>query len=130
MLTGSLHYCTLLLKELLLFSTIPISIETVMLIRTTIAVHLMIPFTVHTFEDVRTRLTFFGSCLICFLVIHATQCFLSVMFSVVCSIAFCVPGDMRATTKCRMTPFPAVFTLQNSWVHISTMYSSDKSIIT
>ena len=100
MLTGLLHYCILLSKEFLLFSTMPISIETVVLIRTTIAVCLIIPFAVHVFEDMRTRLAFFGGYSICFLVIHATSCFLSVMFSDVCPIAFSTPGGMRATTKC------------------------------
>ena len=60
MLTGLLHYCTLLSKEFLLFSTMPISIEPVMPVKTTIAVHLMIPFAIHAFEDMRTWFTFFG----------------------------------------------------------------------
>ena len=111
MLIGLLYYYTLLSKEFLLFSTMPISIEMVMLIRTTIAVCLMIPFVVHAFEDVRTRLAFFGSCSICFLVIHVTPHFLSVMFGDVSSIAFSTPGDMRVTTKCRMALFPAVLIL-------------------
>ena len=100
MLTGLLYYCTLLSKEFLLFSTVSISIEIVLLIRTTIAVCLMISFVVHVFEDVRTWLAFFGSYSICFLVIHAIPCFLSVMFGVVSSIAFSTSGDMRVTTKC------------------------------
>jgi len=99
-LTGLLYYCTLLLKEFLLFSTMPISIEMVTSIRTTIAVCLMIPYAVHAFEDVRAGLIFFGSHSICFLVIHIIPHFLSVMFCVVSSIAFSTPGDMRATTKC------------------------------
>ena len=127
MLTESLHYCTLLLKKFLLFSTVPISIETVIPIRTTIAVHLMIPFTVHAFENIRTKLAFFGGYLICFLIIYTTSHFLSVMFGVVCSIAFCTSGDMRVSTKYQITPFPAVFTLWNIWVHISTIYGSDES---
>ena len=53
MLTGSLYYGTLLMKEFLLFSTMPISIETVMPIMTTIAICLMIPFEIHAFEDMR-----------------------------------------------------------------------------
>jgi len=53
MLTGLLHYCTLLTKKFLLFSTMPISIETVMPIRTIIAIHLMVSFAIHVFEDVR-----------------------------------------------------------------------------
>ena len=113
-LTESLHYCTLLSKEFLLFSTMSISIEIVTLIRITIAVCLMIPFAVHAFEDMRAGLTFFGGCSIYFLVIYAIPCFLSVMFGVVSSIAFSIPRDMRVTTKCRMTPFPAVLTLWNT----------------
>jgi len=60
-LTGLLHYCTLLSKEFLLFSTVPISIETIMPIRTTKAVCLMISFAIHTFKDMRTWLTILGS---------------------------------------------------------------------
>ena len=54
MLTESLYYYTLLSKEFLLFSTMPISIETVMPIRTTKAVCLMIFFAIHIFKDMRT----------------------------------------------------------------------------
>ena len=61
MLTGSLHYCTLLSKEFLLFTTMPIYLESVMPMRTPIAVYLMILFAIYAFEDVRTQLTFFGS---------------------------------------------------------------------
>ena len=97
MLTGSLHYCTLLSKEFLLFTTIPVSIETVTPIRTPIAICLIIPFAVHAFEDVRIQLTFFSGCLICFLVLYITLCFLSVIFSNVSSITLSASGDMRAT---------------------------------
>jgi len=100
MLTGLLHYCTLLMKEFLLFSTMPISIEMVMPIRTTIAICLMVPFAIHAFEDVRAWLAFFGGCSICFFVLHATPHFLSVVFISMSSIAFSAPEDMRVTTKC------------------------------
>ena len=53
-LIRSLHYCTLLTKEFLLFFTMPISVEPVMPIRTAIAIRLMVSFTVHAFEDMRT----------------------------------------------------------------------------
>ena len=53
-LTGLLHYCTLLSKEFLLFPTMPIPIETVMPIRTTIAVCLMVFFAIYTLKDMRT----------------------------------------------------------------------------
>ena len=127
MLTGLIHYCTLLLKEFLLFSTVPISIETVTPVRTTIAVHLMIPFAIHAFEDVRTWLAFFDGCLISFFVIHAAPRFLSVMFGDMSSIAFSISGDMRATAKCQMAPLPAVLTLWNTWVRIGTSNGSDKT---
>jgi len=100
MLTELLHYCTLLTKEFLLFSTMPISIEMVMPIRTTIAIYLMVPFAIHAFEDVRAWLAFFGGRSICFFVLHATPHFLSVVFSSMSSIAFSTPGDMRAATEC------------------------------
>jgi len=58
-LTGLLHYCALL-RKLLSFFTMPISIEVVVPIRTPIAIHLMISFAIHAFEDVRTWLTIFG----------------------------------------------------------------------
>jgi len=54
MLTGLLHYCILLTKEFLLFFTVPISVEPVMPIRTAITIRLMVSFTVHAFEDMRT----------------------------------------------------------------------------
>ena len=49
-----------LLWKLLSFFTVLISIEVVAPIRTTIAICLMISFTIHAFEDVRTWLTIFG----------------------------------------------------------------------
>ena len=97
-LTGLLHYCTLLLKEFLLFSTMPIFVEPVMPIKTTIAIYLMVSLAIHTFEDMRTWLTNIGSCAICFLVFHTTPCFLSVVFGIMGSIALSTPGDVRATT--------------------------------
>jgi len=53
-LTGSLHYYTLLSKEFLLFFTILIPIEMVMPVKITRAVCLMISFAIHAFEDMRT----------------------------------------------------------------------------
>jgi len=78
----------------------PISIETVAPVWTTIAVCLVIAFAVHAFEDVKTWFTFLGGCSICFLVLHATPCFLSVVFGYMSSITLGTPGDMRATAKC------------------------------
>ena len=103
----------------------PISIETVVLIRTTIAICLMIPFAVHAFEDVRIWLAFLGGYSICFLVIHTTLCFLSVVFGSMSSIALGTPRDMRMATKCQMFPLPTVLALWDIWVHIGTFDSSD-----
>ena len=96
----------------------PIFIETVMPVWTTIAVCLVITFAVHIFEDVRTWFIFLSGRSICFLVLHTTPCFLSVVFGHMSFIALGTPKDMRATTKCRMSPLPTVLALQNTWVHI------------
>jgi len=77
----------------------PLMIETVVPIWTTIAVCLMVAFAVHAFEDVWTWLAFLGGRMICFLVFYATSCFLSVVFGNVSSIALGIPGDMRVTAK-------------------------------
>ena len=98
MLTGLLHYCTLLLKEFLLFSTMLIFIEMVTPIRTTIAICLMVSLAIHALEDMRTWPTNIGSCAICFLVFHTAPHFLSVVFSFMSSIALSASGCVRATT--------------------------------
>ena len=116
------------MKELLLFSTMPVFIEIVTPIRTANAIHLMVAPAIHIFEDMRTRLSFFGSHSISthFLVFHAISCFLSVMFSYMSSIALGAPGDMRMTAECQVAPFLAVLILWNTWVHICTMNSHNK----
>jgi len=97
-LTELLHYCTLLSKEFLLFSTVLIFIETVMPIRTTIAINLMVSLAIYALEDMRTWLTNIGSHVICFLVFHTAPCFLSVVFGIISSVALSAPRDVRATT--------------------------------
>jgi len=76
----------------------PTPVEMIIPIRTAIAIHLMITFAVHAFENMRTRLAFFGGCLICFLVLHTTPCFLSVMFGNISSIILSTSGDVRVAT--------------------------------
>jgi len=102
-------------------------IEMVAPIWTTIAVRLIVTFAVHVFEDMWTWLAFLGGRMICFLVFHATLCFLSVVFGNMGSIALCTPGDMRATAKCQMSPLPTVLTLWDTWVHVGTFDGSDES---
>ena len=60
-LTGSLHYCTLLSKEFLLFLSVPIPVETVILVKTIITIYLIVFFAVHILEDIRTWLSNLGS---------------------------------------------------------------------
>ena len=124
-LTESLHYCTLLSKEFLLFPTVPVPIETVAPVRTAIAIHLMVSFVIHAFEDVRARLTVFGGRSVCFFVVHATPCFLSVVFGRVSSIALGTSGDMRTTAEYRVAPLPTVLVLRDTWVHVSTSNGSN-----
>ena len=75
----------------------PISIEMVTPIWTTIAIHLMISLAIYAFEDMRTWIPSIGSHMICFLVFYATPHFLSVVIGIMSSIALSAPGDMRAT---------------------------------
>ena len=126
MITGFLHYCTLLSPEFLLFPTMPISVETVTLTRTANTICLMVTFTIHAFEGVRTWLPCFGSHLVGFLVFHATPCSFSVVFYRVSSIALGTSGDMRMTVECWVALFPTVLTLQNAWVHIHSSNSSNE----
>jgi len=105
----------------------PLMIETVVPVWTTIAVCLMVAFAVHAFEDVWTWLAFLGGQTICFLVFHATSCFLSVVFGNVGSIALGAPRDMRVTAKCRMSPLPTVLTLRDTWVYVGTFDGNDES---
>ena len=65
-----------------------------------------------------TWLTNVGSHTIQFLVFYTTPCFLSVVFSIVNSIALGAPGDVKATTKCQISPLLTVLILRNPWVHI------------
>ena len=76
----------------------PTPVETIIPIRTAVAIYLMIPFAVHTFENVRTRLVLFSGHSICFLVLYTTLCFLSVMFGDISSITLSISGDVRVTT--------------------------------
>ena len=82
--------------EFLLFSTLPLFIEIVSPIRTSVAVHLMVSFTIDTFEDVRARLAFlcskpWRSQLVVF---FATSCLLPMVLRIVRSIAFDTYGCM------------------------------------
>ena len=98
----------------------PLPVETVMLIRTTIAIYLMVFFAVYALEDMRTWLLFHSCCTIHFLIFHTVPHFLSVMFGDMSSIALSTPRDMRVSTECQMPLFPTILALWNIWVYIHT----------
>jgi len=75
----------------------PIFVEPITPIRIVIAICLMVSLAIYLFEDMRTWLTNNGSCMIGFLVFHATPYLFSMVFSIVSSVTLSAPGDMRAT---------------------------------
>ena len=79
-----------------MFSTMLLFIEIVLPIRTSTAVHLMVFFTIDTFEDVRARLAFLCSKLwrSQLVIFFATSHIFSVVFGIVRSIAFDIPEHM------------------------------------
>ena len=91
------------------------------------AIHLMVTFAVHAFEDVWIWLTFLGGQTIHFLVFYVVPCFFSVVFGIVSFIVLSAPGDMRMTTKYRMPPLPTVLTLWNTWIHVGIFDGSNES---
>jgi len=103
----------------------PVPIEMVVPVRTAIAIHLMVSFAIHVFEDVRAWLTVFGGHSVCFFVVHATLCFLSVVFGRVSSIAFGASGNMRTIAECQVAPLPTVLALRDTWVHVGISNGSD-----
>ena len=115
--------------EFLLFFTMPNFIETVTPIRTCVAVHLMVAFAVNTFERMRTKLTFLCSkpWWINVSVFFTVLCSLPMMLSLVRSIAFDASGHMWLTPKGWMSPSPTVFTLWNTGICTSVMYSDNES---
>ena len=125
-MTGSLQLYSTFMK-FLLFSTIPLFVETVTSIRISIVVCLIVSFAADTLEGMRARLTFLCSkpWRVWLIVFFAAPCLLPVMFGVMRSIAFDTSGHMWLATECWVALFPTVLTLWNSGVHICTIDSSD-----
>jgi len=74
----------------------PLFIEIISLIRTSVAVHLMVFFTIDTFEDIRARLAFLYSRLwrSQLVIFFATSHIFSVVFRIVRSITFDASGHI------------------------------------
>ena len=85
----------------------------------------MVSFTVSTFKDMRTWLSFYSGQSIGILILFATSCFLSMMFGKMYSIALCASRHVRVTIQCQMSQFPTVLTLWNAGVCVCTINSSD-----
>jgi len=95
---------------------------------TVIGVGLVISFAVGALEGVRARLALFGfeSRRVDFSVSFITPTEFSMMFRFVRPIAFDAFGSLDSAREYGMSPFPAVFTLWDSRIHVR---SSDRSDI-
>ena len=91
-----------------------------------IGVGLVISFTVGALEGVRARFALFGfkSRRVDFSVSFTTPTKFSMMFRFVRPVAFDAFGSLDLARECGMFPFPAVFTLGDSRIHVR---SSDRS---
>jgi len=105
----------------------PFPVKTMLPERTDIRVSLMIPFAVGTLEGMRARLALFGfkSRRIGFCIRFTAPTEFSMMFRFVQPIAFDTFGSLDAARVCGMSPFPAVFTLGDSRIHVCSLYRSD-----
>jgi len=102
-----------------------IVIEPVFLERTEVAVHIMIAFIVNTFEAMQTRFFFwsFKSREINLEISFTIPCYISMVFEF--SITFLALEPMCVACKSCMFSFPAILTLWNIRVHISTSNSGN-----
>ena len=115
--------------ELLLFLTMQILIKMLLLVWTSVTVHLMIPFIVYTLKIMRIRLTLF-----CFKpwriglqVFFTTPCLLLVVLRFVKSIVFDIPGSMCSACYSWVSSLPAVLALRDFKVHIDATYSGNEA---
>ena len=88
----------------------------------------MVTFAVNIFERMRIKLTFLCSkpCWINISVFFVISYFLPMILSLIRSIIFDTSGHMRLTFKDWMFLSPIVFTLWNTSICTSTIYSSNK----
>jgi len=106
---------------------VPLPVEAMLPERTGIRVGLVISFAVRTFEGMRARFALFcfKSRRISFSVHFTTPTEFPMMFRFVRPIAFDAFGSLDTARVSGMSPFPAVFTLGDSRIHVRSSDYSD-----
>jgi len=79
-------------------------------------------------EGIGIRLVFlcFESGRVDFVICFVALCESSVINRLIWAIAFDTFDPLYSTNTSSMTPFPAVFTLEDAWIHVGTMHGSDE----
>ena len=113
--------------DLGIFSQVPFPIEPMTPKWTLVRVSKMVSTTVEAFEQVGTWISLFcfQSRQIDFGVGLAAPPKFSMMFQFVQSIAFDAFGSLNPIQKCSMAPFPAVFTLRHTRIHVGSLDGRD-----
>jgi len=94
---------------------------------TVVGVGLVISFAVGALEGVRAWFALFGfkSGGINFSIRFTTPTEFSMMFRFVRPVAFDAFGSLESTRECGVTPFPAIFTLRDSRIHVCSSNRCD-----
>jgi len=89
---------------------------------------LILALTVGVSKRIGTRLVFlcFESGRVDFVICFVAPCESSVINRLIWTIAFDAFYPLYSTNTSSMTPFPAVFTLEDAWIHVSTIHGSNE----
>jgi len=98
----------------------PIIIKSVLPEGTVVTVYLMVILAINTFEGIYTRFVFqsLKSRRVCLKISFAVQSQVAVVFNFMWAITFLTLGTMNLVCKCSMSPFPTVFTLEDTKIHV------------
>ena len=110
------------------FFAMPLFIETMFPEWTIGRVCLMLALIVGASEGIGTRLIFlcFESGRVNFVICFVAPYEFSMINGLIWTIAFDAFHPLYSTNTSSMTPFPAVFTLENAWIHVGTTHGSDE----
>ena len=116
------------IPEFLVFFHMPLFVETIVLEWKGIEVCLVVTLTVDVFERMRARFALFGfeTGRVDLEISLVTPSKVVVMFGFVRTVAFQISSILKSACKDYMPPLLAVFALQNTRVHVSTVNGSDK----
>ena len=111
-----------------IFFAMPLFIEIMFLEWTIGGVYLMLTLTVGASKGIRTRLAFlcFKSGRVDFVICFAVPHKFSVVNGLIQAIAFDAFHPLSSTNTGSVSPFPAVFALEDAWIHVSTTHGSDE----